>query len=73
MPYELAKELKDAGFPQKSDYGFRGASIISYHRDVPLETDVRIPTLEELIERVEDILVQFPKIYLEYFVLWVLE
>src|ERR1035441_10591975 len=56
MGYELAKQLKDAGFPQKGDYGFRPlvyegtAQIVNYHRDVPLEHDVYIPTLSELIE-----------------------
>jgi hypothetical protein len=56
MTYELAKELKDAGFPQKGDWGYRPlkhegtATMVNYHRDVPLEHDVYIPTLSELIE-----------------------
>lgn len=54
MNIELARELKDAGFPQKSDYGYRGVSIISYHRGIHLETDVCIPTLEELMEACGD-------------------
>jgi hypothetical protein len=55
MNYELAKQLKDAGFPQKGEWGYRPHdggmfSILNYHRDVPLETDVMRPSLSELID-----------------------
>src|SRR2546423_8876739 len=50
IPRELAEKLKEAGFPQNVEYVYRGALVLSYHRDVPLPPDVRIPTLSELIE-----------------------
>lgn len=53
ITYELAKKLKEAGLPQRSDYGYRGYKIISYHRDGRDEDDVSIPTLSELIEACE--------------------
>lgn len=56
---ELAKKLKNAGFSQKSDYGYRTyyngeVGIVNYHRDIPSENDVYIPTLSELIEACGD-------------------
>jgi hypothetical protein len=45
MDYELAKQLKDAGFPQTRN----DASIISPTNDELVET-LMYPTLEELIE-----------------------
>lgn len=44
MNYELAKQLKDAGYPQPSLYGV----------PVILEDGVYYPTLEEMIEACED-------------------
>lgn len=41
MNYNLAKKLKDAGFPQNSHYYVKEDGIVS---------DVCIPTLSELIE-----------------------
>ena len=48
MNYELAKELKDAGFPQSEPNGFPG--ILNPDGD----TTVYYPTLEELIEACGD-------------------
>jgi hypothetical protein len=58
ISHELAKELKDAGFPQDGDDGFRevGAPvprIVNYHRDSRETNDINIPTLSELIEACE--------------------
>ena len=51
MTYELAKELKDAGFPQTADYGGdEYGNEFNYHRDTPQPEHVRFPTLSELIE-----------------------
>jgi hypothetical protein len=55
MKHELARELKIAGFPQTSDWGYRtyengDVSMVNYHRNASFEEDVRIPTLEQLIE-----------------------
>ena len=44
MNYELAKQLKDAGFPQQEPNGFVG--ILNHGAD----PDVYFPDLEELIE-----------------------
>jgi hypothetical protein len=55
ITYELAKELKDAGFPHKHRYcngaecGYMGICL-----DDGLNTDVCIPTLSELIEACGD-------------------
>jgi hypothetical protein len=54
MNYELAKELKDAGFPQMGEWGYRTykngeVAKMNYHRSIPFKTDVRVPHLEELI------------------------
>lgn len=50
ITYELAKKLKDAGFPQEilNEVSIRGldARTRSYHRN----QDIYYPTLEELIE-----------------------
>lgn len=54
MNYELAKQLKDAGFPQESD----GLTSVYYQEDkerirlrhIENDTEVKIPTLSELIE-----------------------
>lgn len=45
MTYELAKKLKDAGFPQKD-----GAPRDRYISDHPLHKYCYTPTLSELIE-----------------------
>jgi hypothetical protein len=47
MDYQLAKRLKDAGFPQKEGNGFSG--IIAHVEGVADDT-VYYPALEELIE-----------------------
>lgn len=64
MTYELAKELKDAGFPQKNFATFfleEGAPTLKEHDaairkkgigDVPWT--IAVPTLEELIEACGD-------------------
>jgi hypothetical protein len=44
MDYEIAKQLKDAGFPQREPNGFVG--ILNADAD----PTVYFPTLEELIE-----------------------
>jgi len=58
MNYELAKHLKDAGFPQVSDWGYRKEGVferrISYYVDIPSKDDVRIPHLDQLIEACGD-------------------
>lgn len=66
MNYELAKRLKDAGFPQKGEYIFaieKGKSTwMSFHAAVLDEdgyafsskSDVICPTLSELIEACGD-------------------
>ena len=52
MIYELAKQLKDAGFAQ----GGKGAWIVSPNNLVSRHEDrVYVPTLEELIEACGDI------------------
>jgi hypothetical protein len=60
MTYELAKQLKEAGFPQRfsSGYGFdeQGATIqvvTSGHWKVR-DTDISIPSLNELIKACGD-------------------
>lgn len=57
MDYELAKELKDAGFPQGPASGDHhdGGNWIdderrAYYHAVDSETECYIPTLSELIE-----------------------
>lgn len=45
MTYELAKKLKDAGFPQEA--GENGNRVLS---DSEGENEAIVPTLEELIE-----------------------
>ena len=47
VTYELAKRLKEAGFPQG-----RASSPVSL--EVPSETEVRYPSLSELIEACGD-------------------
>ena len=56
MNYELAKELKDAGFPQTGDYGYSadGQDQYNYHRSIPELDHIRKPTLSELIEACGD-------------------
>lgn len=49
MNYELAKELKDAGFPQKGGL-FKGRMYDDAGDFVQPENRQYIPTLEELIE-----------------------
>ena len=48
MIYDLAKDLKDAGFPQPV-LDFRGDFLFSEHGD-PVDTQAYAPTLAELIE-----------------------
>ena len=55
MDYELAKQLKAAGFPQKGDWWFRKyydgeIGKINAHRDIPAKEDAYSPTLSELVE-----------------------
>ena len=47
MTYELAKKLKDAGFPQK---GFLGYPLYHSGDDTSQMEGIAIPTLSELIE-----------------------
>lgn len=49
MNYELAKELKDAGFPQTDE-----PNICGHCGDGGPDTEVRYPTLSELIEACGD-------------------
>lgn len=57
MDYDLAKKLKDAGFPQKNGQAF-GGSLVESERGLEFEFDgsetVYTPTLEELIEACGD-------------------
>lgn len=70
MEYELAKQLKDAGFPQKTYLGARFYSDVSHPRmgrypgdvvivqitsDNTVPLGTYIPTLEELIEACEEV------------------
>jgi hypothetical protein len=53
MDYELAKQLKDAGFPQEIKRGYEGSA--KFPVGTPLKTiraseHAYFPTLEELIE-----------------------
>ena len=48
MTYELAKELKDAGFPQPA-LDFKGEFLFSEYGE-PLDTQAYAPILSELIE-----------------------
>lgn len=48
MTYELAKSLKDAGFPQKCDHDAMMETMAK------IESVVHYPTLEELIEACGD-------------------
>ncbi len=61
ITYELAKELKDAGFPQYGDdraryfisisaLGFHAVFCNRYDKSWQYEGSVKIPNLEELIE-----------------------
>lgn len=57
MNYELAKKLKDAGFPQKVsigsfvwDYGLDAWQLARDQEEVVLDTVLVCPTLSELIE-----------------------
>lgn len=54
MDHALAKELKEAGFPQGDGHYMdaAGASSLYQHRNSPhiFERDVFVPTLDELIE-----------------------
>jgi hypothetical protein len=61
MKYELAKQLKDAGFPQDANYGTyfyneaKGKVFIDENVEgLSLPTYVRLPTLSELIEACGD-------------------
>lgn len=51
IKYELAKKLKDAGFPQKSYfvYGPNNGTLYAWHL-APLGPNTSAPTLPELIE-----------------------
>ena len=48
MTYELAKELKDAGFPQPA-LDFKGSFLFAQCGE-PVDTQAYVPTLSELIE-----------------------
>ena len=48
MTYELAKELKDAGFPQPA-LDFKGGFLFAESGE-PVDTQAYVPTLSELIE-----------------------
>lgn len=55
MNYELAKQLKDAGFPQGDKTGkmfctYKGNNDHHCSEDFCLKPEITIPTLEELIE-----------------------
>jgi len=52
MNYELAKELKDAGFPQDGHFGIDAVGTVGCIGDHPakLPLIVKAPTLSELIE-----------------------
>lgn len=62
MNYELAKKLKDAGFPQDSNWGVTGRSALYFEpspqdscpilkeRHIENDSGTKIPTLSELIE-----------------------
>jgi hypothetical protein len=52
MTYELAKQLKDAGFPLKTDYKERG--IVEYEATEGGAVGYYEPTLSELIEACGD-------------------
>ena len=68
MDYELAKQLKDAGFPQgKSLFVFdivqtgdtphtvlRIRNTLTWHKDEEALGSIDVPTLEELIEAIGD-------------------
>ena len=48
MAYELAKELKDAGFPQPA-FDFKGVVLFAEYGE-PVDTQAYAPVLSELIE-----------------------
>ncbi len=56
MNYELAKELKEAGFPQEGKGGFIDSAGNEYPPNCIFKEadDVYVPTLEELIEAMKD-------------------
>lgn len=71
MTYELAKKLKDAGFPQpnvdekaKGDWVSDGGIVIwDRNRDEDDMDFIYIPTLSELIEACGDRFLQLNKVY----------
>ena len=64
MTYELAKQLKDAGFPFKQSVGFSLYYFNSKHESIafsyldsdafPVDFETYVPTLSELIEACGD-------------------
>jgi hypothetical protein len=54
MNYDLAKKLKDAGFPQSTQVGAHYISSEGYLDDLDAEQSAYIPTLSELIEACGD-------------------
>jgi hypothetical protein len=59
MNYKLAKQLRDAGFPQKESTGkkictYRGGADHSCSEDFCLKDEITIPILEELIDACGD-------------------
>lgn len=63
MNYKLAKQLKEAGFPQESLWTERDQEPSRYYNDngkriryrhFESDTDIKIPTLSELIEACGD-------------------
>lgn len=79
MNYELAKALKDAGFPQKQEMAYwmkhdaeepfaihpqwDNRTVQSYREGYPLSEVVAAPTLEELIEACGDKLYTIKKVH----------
>lgn len=63
MTYELAKQLKDAGFPQKFQKGDGfikpdGTIVADYPEVYRHKDDCYLPTLSELIEKTQNELVK---------------
>ncbi len=70
MNYELAKQLKDAGFPFKlkcglCKHGIYGAPTLRESCDCDREDTVPIPTLSELIEACEECLSHIKRLPVE--------
>jgi len=63
MNYELAKKLKDAGFPQSGDGNYLIGNIETDEGGIITTNSVYIPTLEELIEACGDRFISLHKYY----------